>query len=144
MLGQVATDAKSNEITAVPQPLKLLSLEGCIVTVDALNCQRDIAQQVIDQNGNYIMALKGNPGTLDDDVRRFQDDPASDVDTAPPVADGDHGRIETRTATVSTHIDWLQEPHKRAGPGSDRQDRPDARDDRQDDHRDRVLFGFAK
>ena len=53
VLGQVATDAKSNEITAVPKLLKMLNLEGCIVTVDALNCQREIARQVIDQKGDY-------------------------------------------------------------------------------------------
>jgi predicted transposase YbfD/YdcC len=111
VLGQIATEAKSNEITAVPKLLKLLSLEGCTVTVDALNCQRAIAQQVIEQNGDYVMALKGNQGTLHDDVRRFLDDPASQVATAKPVVDGDHGRIETRTPTVSTDIDWLREMH---------------------------------
>jgi predicted transposase YbfD/YdcC len=111
VLGQIATEAKSNEITAVPKLLKLLSLQGCIVTVDALNCQRAIAQQVIDQKGDYVMALKGNQGSLHDDVRRFLDDPASQVVTAKPVVDGDHGRIETRTATVSTDIGWLQEWH---------------------------------
>jgi len=62
VLAQIATDAKSNEITAVPQLLKLLSLEGTIVTVDALNCQRAIAQQIIDQGGDYAFALKGNRG----------------------------------------------------------------------------------
>lgn len=111
VLAQIATEEKSNEITAVPKLLKLLSLEGCTVTVDALNCQRTIAQQVIDQKGDYVMALKGNQGSLHDDVRRFLDDPASQVATAKPVVDGDHGRIETRTATVSTDIDWLQEGH---------------------------------
>ena len=64
VLGQIATDAKSNEITAVPRLLKMLRLEGSIVTVDALNCQRETAQQVIDQNGDYVMALKGNQGTI--------------------------------------------------------------------------------
>jgi hypothetical protein len=63
-LQQTLTDAKSNEITAVPQLLKLLSLKGTIVTVDALNCQRAIAQQIIDQGGDYAFALKGNQGTL--------------------------------------------------------------------------------
>jgi len=111
VLGQVATEAKSNEITAVPKLLKLLSLEGCTVTVDALNCQRAIAQQVIDQKGDYVMALKRNQGSLHDDVRRFLDDPASQVATAKPVVDGDHGRIETRTATVSTDIRWLRDLH---------------------------------
>ena len=62
VLGQVATDAKSNEITAVPKLLKMLNLEGCIVTVDALNCQREIARQIIDQKGDYALALKGNQG----------------------------------------------------------------------------------
>ena len=76
VLAQVATDAKSNEITAVPQLLKMLRLEGCIVTVDALNCQREIARQVIDQKGDYVLALKGNQATLHDDVRTFLDDPA--------------------------------------------------------------------
>src|SRR5271156_722079 len=92
VLAQIATEDKSNEITAVPKLLKLLSLEGCTVTVDALNCQRAIAQQVIDQKGDYVMALKGNQGNLHDDVRRFLDDPASQVATAKPVVDGDHGR----------------------------------------------------
>src|SRR5205823_334523 len=68
VLAQIATDAKSNEITAIPKLLKMLSLEGTIVTVDALNCQREIAQQIIDQGGNYVMALKGNQGTLHADV----------------------------------------------------------------------------
>ena len=111
VLGQIATAAKSNEITAVPKLLKLLSLEGCTVTVDALNCQRTIAQQVIDQKGDYVLALKGNQASLHDDVRRFLDDPASEVVTAKPAVDGDHGRIETRTATVSTAIGWLQALH---------------------------------
>jgi len=64
VLAQIATDAKSNEITAVPQLLKLLSLKGTIVTVDALNCQRAIASKIIDQGGDYAFALKGNQGTL--------------------------------------------------------------------------------
>jgi predicted transposase YbfD/YdcC len=115
VLGQIATEAKSNEITAVPKLLKLLRLEGCTVTVDALNCQRATAQQIVDQQGDYVMALKANQGTLHDDVRRFLDDPDSEVTRARPVVDADHGRIETRTATVSTDIAWLQEQH--AWPG---------------------------
>ena len=69
MLAQIATDAKSNEITAVPKLLEMLTLKGTIVTVDALNCQRAIAQQIVDQGGDYALALKGNQGTLHDDVR---------------------------------------------------------------------------
>src|SRR4051812_14889072 len=71
----IATEAKSNEITAVPRLLEMLSLKGTIVTVDALNCQRDIARQIVDQDGDYVLALKGNQGTLHDDVRLFLDDP---------------------------------------------------------------------
>jgi len=71
VLAQVATDAKSNEITAVPVLLKLLSLKGTIVTTDAMNCQRAIAQQIVDQGGDYALALKGNQVTLHDDVRTY-------------------------------------------------------------------------
>lgn len=115
VMGQIATDAKSNEITAVPKLLEMLSLKGTIVTTDALNCQRAIAQQIVDQDGDYALALKGNQGTLHDDVRRFLEDPESKVSRSAPVVDGDHGRIETRTATVSTDIDWLQKDHQWPG-----------------------------
>ena len=115
VLGQIATDAKSNEITAVPKLLKLLSLEGSIVTVDALNTQREIAQQVVDQKGGYVMALKGNQGTLHDDVRRFLDDPQTKLSIGKSTVDGEHGRIETRTAMLSTDISWLQEEHRWPG-----------------------------
>src|SRR5258708_31117279 len=64
VLAQIATDAKSNEITAVPELLKMLSLKNTIVTVDALNCQRAIAQQIVDQGSDYTLALNGNQGTL--------------------------------------------------------------------------------
>ncbi len=75
MLAQIATDAKSNEITAVPKLLKLLTLKGAIVTADALNCQRSIAEQIVEQKGDYALALKGNQGTLHDDVVLLLDDP---------------------------------------------------------------------
>ena len=115
VLAQIATDAKSNEITAVPKLLEMLSLKGTIVTTDALNCQRAIAQQIVDQGGDYALALKGNQGTLHDDVSLFLDDPACEASTDSRTVDADHGRIETRTATVSTEIDWLQKQHKWPG-----------------------------
>jgi predicted transposase YbfD/YdcC len=115
VLGQIATDAKSNEITAVPKLLEMLSLKGCIVSVDALNCQREIARQIVDQGGDYALALKGNQGTLHDDVRMFLDDPATTAITTATTVDGDHGRIETRTSTISTAVDWLQEDHRWPG-----------------------------
>jgi hypothetical protein len=74
VLAQIASDAKSNEITAVPKLLEMLSLKGTIVTVDALNCLREIAQKIVDQGGDCVLALKGNQGTLHDDVIRYFDD----------------------------------------------------------------------
>jgi predicted transposase YbfD/YdcC len=115
VLAQIATDARSNEITAVPKLLEMLSLKGCVVTVDALNCQRAIAGQIVDQGGDYALALKGNQRALHDDVRRFLDDPDAETISAQPTVDGDHGRIETRTATISTAIDWLQKDHQWPG-----------------------------
>jgi predicted transposase YbfD/YdcC len=115
VLAQVATDEKSNEITAVPKLLALLSLRNTVVTVDALNCQRAIAQQIVAQGGDYALALKDNQKTLHDDVRLFLDDPATTGLTTARSVDADHGRIETRTATVSTAIGWLQENHEWPG-----------------------------
>lgn len=115
VLAQIATDAKSNEITAVPKLLEMLTLKGTIVTVDALNCQRAIAQQIVDQGGDYAFALKGNQGTLHEDVRLYLDDPLAKVETSIPTVDADHGRIETRAVAVSTDIGWLQERHQWPG-----------------------------
>ena len=115
VLAQIATDAKSNEITAVPKLLEMLSLKGTTVTVDALNCQRAIAQQIVDQGGDYALALKGNQGTLHADVSLFLDDPQLQPTTTHTTVDGDHGRIETRTTRVSTDIAWLQEVHQWPG-----------------------------
>jgi predicted transposase YbfD/YdcC len=109
VLAQIATDAKSNEITAVPALLKLLSLKGTIVTTDAMNCQRAIAQQIVDQGGDYALALKGNQGTLHDDVRTYLEDPAARMITAKPSVDAAHGRIETRTASICSDIGWLDD-----------------------------------
>lgn len=112
VLAQIATDAKSNEITAVPKLLRMLALRGTIVTADALNCQRTIAEQIVEQKGDYALALKGNQGTLYDDVVLLLDDPELKASTSAPLVEADHGRIETRTATVSTEIDWLQKQHQ--------------------------------
>lgn len=111
VLAQIATDEKSNEITAVPRLLELLSLKGTTVTLDALNCQRAIARQIVDQGGDYALALKDNQKTLHDDVRLFLDDPATKGLVEDRTVDGDHGRIETRTAAVSTDVDWLRQSH---------------------------------
>jgi predicted transposase YbfD/YdcC len=115
VLGQIATDVKSNEITAVPKLLKMLSLKGTIVTVDALNCQRVIAGQIVEQGGDYALALKANQPALHSDVSLYLDDPAREAGETHTTVDADNGRIETRTATVTTNIGWLQHGHKWPG-----------------------------
>jgi predicted transposase YbfD/YdcC len=114
VLGQLAVDGKSNEITAVPKLLELLALRQTIVTADALNCQRAIAEQIIDQGGEYVLALKGNQGTLFEDVRIALDDPLTPLASASET-DAGHGRIEQRQASLTGDIAWLQERH--AWPG---------------------------
>ena len=115
VLAQIATDEKSNEITAVPELLKMLSLKGTVVTVDALNCQRAIARQIVGQGGDYALALKGNQGTLHADVSLYLDDPARKAGDTDTTVDADNGRIETRVATVAADIGWLQDNHKWPG-----------------------------
>ena len=101
VLGQVATDTKSNEITAIPALLQWLKLQGCIVTIDAMGCQTKIAAQIIAQGGDYVLALKGNQETLAAEVEEaFIDADANDYvgvesDFYETVERG-HGRLETR------------------------------------------------
>ncbi len=71
ILGQVKVEDKSNEITAIPELLRLLSIEGCIVTIDAMGCQRDIAQQIIDQGADYVPAVKANQERMLEDLTGF-------------------------------------------------------------------------
>ena len=111
VLAQIATDAKSNEITAVPKLLAMLALKGTIVTTDALNCQRAIAAQIVAQGGDYALALKQNQPGLHADVVLLLDDPDCDITTMKPDVDAGHGRIETRTASVCTDIKVLCEVH---------------------------------
>ena len=110
----MAVSDKSNEITAVPKLLELLDLPGTVVTADAMHCQRQVSQQVIEQSADYVLALKGNQETLHNDVQFFLDDPATPVVQATET-NGGHGRIETRTASVSADVAWLQETHQWPG-----------------------------
>jgi predicted transposase YbfD/YdcC len=116
VLGQVKVAEKSNEIVAIPKLLDMLAIEGAIVTIDAMGCQRGIAQKVVDKKADYILALKGNQGSLREDVEVFvaEQKAASFKDTRisqDQTVDGDHGRIETRTTTVIHDVAWLQERH---------------------------------
>jgi predicted transposase YbfD/YdcC len=120
VLGQVKVAEKSNEILAIPKLLDMLAIEGAIVTVDAMGCQRDIAQKVIDKKADYVLALKGNQGSLREDVELFATEQkargfADTTISQDTTVDGDHGRIETRTTTVIHDVKWLQQRHSWPG-----------------------------
>ena len=105
VIGQVKTDEKSNEITAVPQLLDLLEIENCVVTADAMSCQKDIAKKITKKRADYVIGLKGNQTSLHDDVRlyfeHFQNMPKT------VTREKGHGRIEKREYFLETDIDWL-------------------------------------
>ena len=116
VLGQVKTQEKSNEITAIPKLLDALDLKGATVTIDAMGAQRDIAKKINDKGADYILALKGNQSTLAADVALFdaEQSAANFADTKvdrTETVDGDHGRIETRTVTVYQDVEWLEQRH---------------------------------
>src|SRR5438876_5735642 len=104
-LGQVAVDAKSNEITAIPQLLELLDLKGCVVTIDAAGCQKDIAAQIVAKDADYVLALKENQPTLyaqvsDYFVQQMDDErPGGTLRRHRQVETG-HGRTEARATVV--------------------------------------------
>lgn len=108
-LGQVAVDDKSNEITAIPKLLEILDISGATVTIDAIGCQKKIAQQIIKQDGDYVLAVKENQPVLFDQVRRVMHEIADH-----PVAslsydyhestNGGHGRVEVRKVWCTDHI----------------------------------------
>lgn len=112
VLGQVKVEDKSNEITAIPKLLKLLDLAGSTVTIDAMGCQKAIAQVITAKDADYVLALKKNHGTLYEDVQVFFDDVQSTTFTGIEPAyvetvEGDHGRIDTRRYWVTSDIAWL-------------------------------------
>ena len=120
VLAQTKVNEKSNEIVAIPALLDMLSIEGAIVTIDAMGCQRNIAQKIVDKKADYVLALKGNQGTLRDDVEVFANEQKANdfADTTISVnqtVDGDHGRIETRRVTVVHDVAWLQARHQWPG-----------------------------
>jgi predicted transposase YbfD/YdcC len=111
-LGHVKTDDKSNEITAIPELLKLLQLKGCLVTIDAMGCQRDIAQAILDAGADYLLAVKGNQETLCEDVeqefKEAQADHFAHMDCLyHETLDKGHGRIEKRQYWYTQDIEGL-------------------------------------
>jgi predicted transposase YbfD/YdcC len=116
VLGQVKVAEKSNEIIAIPKLLAMMAIEGAVVTIDAIGCQRDIAADILAHKADYVLALKGNQGTLREDVELFAAEQNGNGFKDAKISrhqtvDGDHGRIETRTTTVIHDVAWLQERH---------------------------------
>src|SRR5438093_6687522 len=123
VLGQWKVADKSNEITALPALLRVLELSGCIVTIDAMGCQKKIAKEIIEADADYVLALKGNHETVHEEVTTFLD--ALVTERSRPRAAGvplskeaanlatcetvekDHGRLETRRYYQSAEIDWF-------------------------------------
>jgi predicted transposase YbfD/YdcC len=116
VLGQMKVADKSNEITAIPALLSLLDLRGGTVTLDAMGCQKEIARQIVAQGGEYVLALKGNQGSLYADVVAFFTDArerrfAGVAHAAAETVEKDHGRIEKRRYWFVSEIDWLTARH---------------------------------
>lgn len=131
VLGQLKVDAKSNEITALPQLLRVLELAGCIVTVDAMGCQKNIAKEIIEADADYVLALKGNQETVHEEVKSFLDEAVAGRSAPRPpgtrpspaatnlavleTVEKDHGRIETRRYYQSGELDWFADRAKWEG-----------------------------
>lgn len=131
VLGQLKVDEKSNEITAVPELLRVLELAGCIVTVDAMGCQKKIAKEVIEADADYVLALKGNQETVHEEVKSFLDSSLEEQKKPRPkgavisqevlalkscqTLEKDHGRIEKRTYYQSDYLDWFADKNKWEG-----------------------------
>jgi len=111
VLGQRQVDEQSNEITAIPALWRLLDLEGCIVTLDAMGGQQESARTIVEQGADYVLALKGNHGTLPEEVKGFftwaqQHHFAEVPHQVYRTVDGEHGRIEERRYWLVSEIEW--------------------------------------
>jgi predicted transposase YbfD/YdcC len=113
LLGQVAVDEKSNEITAIPKLLRMLSISGAIVTIDAMGCQKEIARTIRDRKADYVLALKGNHEHLFEQVVAFWDRACARLMKGPDIgydrqwSEG-HGRTEARRCWATSDLDWLE------------------------------------
>jgi predicted transposase YbfD/YdcC len=118
VLGQEAVYEKSNEITAIPALVERLDLEGALVSIDAMGCNANIAQSILDAKADYLLAVKDNQPTLHDDIKSYFDTaPANEVEKVETIGK-DHGRFEVRMHTVSHTVDWYAA--ERSYPGAPR------------------------
>ena len=106
-LGEIATDEKSNEITAIPKLLDMIDVTDAVVTIDALGCQTEIAKKIKSKNADYCLALKGNQTSLHEDVTLYFE--SETVENKLIVSEKGHGRIETREYLLETDIEWLSQ-----------------------------------
>ncbi len=118
VLGQMKVEEKSNEITAIPNLLRALDLAGCIVTIDAMGCQKNIAKEIQEADAEYVLALKGNQETVLREVKSYLDDAIlhapEELNHVQTIEKG-HGRIETRRYWQSERLDWFEDRTKWAG-----------------------------
>jgi predicted transposase YbfD/YdcC len=131
VLGQLKVADKSNEITAVPELLRALELSGCIVTVDAMGCQKKIAKEIMEADADYVLALKGNQEKVHEEVKSFLNAILEEKERKRPkgavipkaalalqtleTVEKDHGRIETRRYYQSDHLEWFADKAKWEG-----------------------------
>ena len=116
-LGQIVVDAKSNEITAIPKLLEILEISGCLVTIDAMGCQTEIAQSILDAGADYVLAVKGNQPTLHNGIVDFftvqmEDDFAQGKVSQHETEEKGHGRHERRSYFVCPVPDNLPDRHR--------------------------------
>ena len=120
VMGQLACEEKSNEITAIPKLLEMLDIDGCIITIDAIGTQKDIAKKIISKNANYILVVKENQKSLYNDIKLYIDDIRKDADVISSesyhkTVEKGHGRIESRICVISEEINWLHKKEEWAG-----------------------------
>lgn len=115
VLGQIATDEKSNEITAIPELLRMLELRGCIVSIDAMGTQKEIAEQIKDAGADYVLSLKENQKTLHDDIELYMETEIltrtkKDLKAKEAyhcTVDNEHGRLEKREYYICNDVSWM-------------------------------------
>ena len=112
VLGQLAVEEKSNEITAIPELMDVLDIKDCVITADALNCQKKIAQKAIDKGADYVLALKGNQHLMYKEVKQFLDHISNCKDPQYETFEKGHGRLETRRYWQTTDVDWFADKDK--------------------------------
>ena len=120
VLGQVKTDEHSNEITAIPKLLEILSLQGCIVTLDAMGAQKEVVQTIVEKGANYVIGLKGNQSSLHEATKAFFEEAREEkFETVKhdfyETLEKEHGRLETRKYWVSSILDWCKQKGDWAG-----------------------------